>query len=72
MEYVQDVRMPYLQNKLADCVWLVLGKQNKYVPLKFDAFYANELKQESIKNIKDTVKQKYQIWKLDGEFLIWI
>lgn len=42
MEYVQDVSVPYLQNKLADCIWLVLGNQNKYVPLKFHLFYINE------------------------------
>lgn len=35
MEYVQDVSVPYLQNKLADCIWLGLGNQNKYVPFIF-------------------------------------
>lgn len=42
MEYVKDVSVPYLQNKLADCIWLVLENQNKYVSLKFNLFYVNE------------------------------
>lgn len=64
MEYVQDASVSYLQNKLADCIWRFLGNQNKYVPLKFHLFYVNELKQNSIKNIKNEVKHKYQIWSL--------
>ena len=38
MEYMPEVSVLYLQNKLADCVWFVLGKQNKYVPLKVHLF----------------------------------
>lgn len=53
--------VPYLQNKLADCIWLVLGNENKYVPLKFHLFYGNEVRQNSMKNIKNEVKHKYQI-----------
>lgn len=34
MQHVQET-VPYLQNKLADCIWPILGNQNKYVPLKF-------------------------------------
>lgn len=64
MECVQDASVPYLQNKLADCIWLVLGNQNKYVPLKFHLFYGNELRQNSMTNIKNEVKHKYHIWRL--------
>ena len=61
MEYVQDVSVSYLQNKLADCIWLVLENQNKYILLKFHLFCVNELKQKHIKNLKDEIKHKYQI-----------
>ena len=63
MEYVQDLSVSYLQNKLADCIWLVLENQNKYVLLKFHLCCVNELKQNHIKDLKDEIKHKYQIWK---------
>ena len=44
MEYVQDLSVSYLQNKLADCIWLVLENQNKHVLLNFHLFCVNELK----------------------------
>ena len=61
MEYVQDLSVSYLQNKLADCIWLVLENQNKSVLLKFHLCCVNELKQNHIKDLKDEIKHKYQI-----------